>query len=186
MKNKDDENMKNYIAKEIEERGKDAITSFCFSVFDTLVYAAKDTFQRKILKTNVSINQNKSVFGGPTDYTKYGGKVTVHKNNYANNYTNNRQMAPVREIYSRDVYDYQYIQFNSRASADFVLHKLRDTISQNGYVTVSEYYRLSGERSSQVDAHYGWNNLDGVVANRNMDGSWTLIMPKAIEISQED
>ena len=44
MKNKDDENMKNYIAKEIEERGKDAITSFCFSVFDTLVYAAKDTF----------------------------------------------------------------------------------------------------------------------------------------------
>lgn len=56
---------------------------------------------------------------------------------------------------------------------------LRDMLDTYGYVTVYDFYRLSGASGYlKADQHRGWRKLQNVTIERNRRGTYSIKLPK--------
>lgn len=70
------------------------------------------------------------------------------------------------------------IIFERRGDAEEVLNKMDEIIGNYGYVTVADFYELSGITSSYESAKYGWTDLKTADVHRVRDG-YILQLPRA-------
>lgn len=151
----------------------DSLISSGFTALDQVVDAVKDSIKMSVLGKENAKNHTVSPVSSRTNY----GRYWVSKNE-------NREKLN-RDIFSRNIYEYETLEFESRSMADYCLNKLKYYISTRGYVTVGQYYQIARLPYSNVDMRWGWNNLNSVIVQQNLNRKWILIMPEAMEIEEE-
>ena len=153
-----------------------------YIVLDILVPAAKNTIQSVV---NNGIDM--ILYGGPgprnsrNNYTNYPVNNASYRPYYdRNNQNRNNYNNPI----TASVYDYNQVEFSSRADAEEVLFRMRELFSVYNYpvVRVADYLEFSGLGSSFVDNNYGWTNLDGVQVRRSRNGGYFLDLPRPMAI----
>ena len=86
------------------------------------------------------------------------------------------KLSPVKEL-----------TFPTRLDANSVLDKLKETIEEEGGVTVRQYYEMSGCPQlceSGVSSSSGWTNLSKVEVKEQPDGDgFCLTLPRPISLS---
>lgn len=80
---------------------------------------------------------------------------------------------------------FKEIIFESRKSAEEVLHQMDQILQEYALVTVADFYDLSGITSSFFDARYGWTNLKDAEVVRVRAG-YKIKLPKAYLIWGEE
>lgn len=72
--------------------------------------------------------------------------------------------------------EYDRLIYASRAEAQEVVDAMCDILLKSKYVTVSDFYALSGVSSTWVDDNYGWESLVGVIPVPH-NGGFQLNLP---------
>lgn len=78
------------------------------------------------------------------------------------------RVAWKRHLNRRRNNDLKEIVFTNEAFALHILELLRQCIKEYGFVSVGEYYELSGHDYEFTDFNYGWKNLDRAYVLRSM------------------
>lgn len=163
--------VKEYIMDNVKSGIKSGIVTFSFNMIDIFAGVLKQTISGSINTNYISASTN------TTNYDRYW------KQNNKTNILQNSNQVPTINMFNRSVYDYETIEFDTQAMAEYCLHKLNSYISQNHYVTVGQYYQEARIPYSNVDMQWGWNKLGNCPIQRNIRGKWIIILPKAMEIS---
>lgn len=164
--------IKNSLSQTFESTVTDAVVTIGFTMLDQLAEIGKNSLKQIIFgedaqSTPITTNSTRQNYG------KYWVRSL-----------NSNPISKPQSMYNRDIYDYETLEFDTKASAEYVLNKLRYYISMKGYVTVGQYYQFAGLPYSNVDTRWGWCNLNGVVIQQNIMRKWILVMPKALEIEE--
>ena len=78
--------------------------------------------------------------------------------------------------------EYNEIIFRTLSDAESVLDEMYDLLKTNEYVSLKDFYDLSGYKSSVFDDNWGWEDLRGVKAKRCRDGYYlTLSKPYPLD-----
>ena len=78
--------------------------------------------------------------------------------------------------------EYDEIIFRTISDAEAVLDELYDLLKKNDYVSLKDFYDISGYKSSVFDDNWGWDNLDGVRPKRCREGYYlTLSKPYPLD-----
>lgn len=56
--------------------------------------------------------------------------------------------------------DFKNVKFKSRGDAERILTKMEDIIYKNRFVSLLDFYDLTGQPTRSTDDNYGWTNLD--------------------------
>ena len=80
-----------------------------------------------------------------------------------------------------DSYDHP---FRKRETAEQVLEHMFALASESGYVTVADFYELSGKTSLRTDVYWGWHSIDGARVEERSRG-WTIILPPPRQLDYE-
>ena len=75
--------------------------------------------------------------------------------------------------------DPKEIVFDTARSAEEVLDNIKEIINIHGYVTVADVCELYGLKSNRFEHEYGWTTISDMHI-KNVDGKYTLYLPKAI------
>lgn len=74
------------------------------------------------------------------------------------------------------------IYFASRKDAVEVLHSMNEVIKSYGYVSMADFYDLSGVKSpNYTDGKYGWTSVEGCKIVRHRNG-YSVEFPKPLQI----
>ena len=175
----------NYVGEQIKNQLKDqfknGLANIGFMIMDTVSNGLKNMIQMTLFNGQ-SIQNYQRPSNAPYSqggYYAYEKQYTM-PNRYAQN-----SVQPPQDLYSRNVYSYENIEFMTEAEANYVLQLLRNEIRRRGYVEVAALYREAKLQWTYADLDWGWNNLESVRTQRKMNGKWILLMPKAIEISKD-
>lgn len=175
IKSEDTKKVKDYILQKAIDDGTSMAMNFGFNMLDAVSNAIKQTIQSAIYKDQAPINfQTKNT--APTNYGKYWTQPIGNTSPKA---------SPGMSLYQRKIYEYDNIEFETYAMAEFCLHRLQYYISQNGYATVGQYYQEARLPYTNVDLKWGWSNLAKATLKRTFNGKWTIVMPRAMEIETE-
>lgn len=68
------------------------------------------------------------------------------------------------------VYDYDRINFASRADAEAVLNRMQEAIEEYGQVPIADLYEFAGVRSEHTTYKYGWTSIKSADVERRRDG----------------
>lgn len=78
--------------------------------------------------------------------------------------------------------EYDDIYFRRITDAQAVLDGMYDQLKEYDYVSLKDFYDLSGYKSSVFDDNWGWEDLDGVEIKRCRDGYYlTLGKPETLK-----
>ena len=77
----------------------------------------------------------------------------------------------------KDEAEYDDIYFRRIADAEAVLDRMYDLLKEYDYVSLKDFYDLSGYKSNVFDDNWGWDDLKGVDIKRSRDGYY-LTLPK--------
>lgn len=170
------------IKSQIKSQAKNFVANLFFSISDSISNGVKNAIQMALFKdqTPRNYNGNSSLYS-QSGYTNYSKSYTI-PNRYAEPQT---PMLTPQELYSRNVYSYDNIEFNTEAEANYALSVMNQEIRRRGYVEVAVLFREAKQQYTYADMNWGWNNLDSVRAQRKINGKWSLLLPRAIEISKE-
>lgn len=76
------------------------------------------------------------------------------------------------------------ISFDTRDDAEYVLSAMASMVNKYGYVSVCDYYNLSGfAYGDDIDCKYGWIGVATVQVVRTPGDSYMLQLPPAIDIT---
>lgn len=170
------------IKSQIKSQAKNFVANLFFSISDSISNGIKNAIQMALFNETApkNYNSNSSLYS-QTGYINYSKSYTM-PNRYA------EPQAPMltpQELYSRNVYSYDNIEFNTEAEANYALSVMNQEIRRRGYVEVAVLYREAKQQYTYADMNWGWNDLNSVRAQRKMNGKWSLLLPRAIEISKE-
>lgn len=85
---------------------------------------------------------------------------------------------------SRVGYDYSEIEYADRGEAENVLDSMDEAISVYGFVSVLDYYDLSGVTTDNyANDKYGWTNLRSARIVRLPSGRYSIKLPRARALS---
>ncbi len=175
IKSEDTAKVKDYILQKAVDDATSMLMNFGFNMLDAVGNAIKQTVQSAVYKDAAPVNfQSKS--SGPTNYGKYWTQPIGNSQN---------KTSPGVSLYHRNVYEYDNVEFETYAMAEFCLHRLQYYISRDNYVTVGQYYQEARLPYTNVDLKWGWNNLSKATLKRNFNGKWAIVLPRAIEIDTE-
>ena len=83
----------------------------------------------------------------------------------------------------RNTYDFDDVEFDSRADAEEVLLEMERLIDVYGLVSVANFYEAAGETIRATDYNFGWTNIDSARVESMCRGSgWIVKLPKAMPI----
>lgn len=175
----------NYVGEQIKNQLKDqfknGLANIGFMIMDTVSNGLKNMIQMTLFN-----GQNIQNYQKPSNVPYSQGGYYAYEKQYTmpNRYAQNAAQTP-QDLYSRNVYSYENIEFTTEAEANYVLQLLKNEIRRRGYVEVAALYREAKLQWTYADLDWGWNNLESVRTQRKMNGKWILLMPKAIEISKD-
>lgn len=175
----------NYVGEQIKNQLKDqfknGLANIGFMIMDTVSNGLKNMIQMTLFN-----GQNIQNYQKPSNAPYSQGGYYAYEKQYTmpNRYAQNAVQTP-QDLYSRNVYSYENIEFTTEAEANYVLQLLKNEIRRRGYVEVAALYREAKLQWTYADLDWGWNNLESVRTQRKMNGKWILLMPKAIEISKD-
>lgn len=175
----------NYVGEQIKNQLKDqfknGLANIGFMIMDTVSNGLKNMIQMTLFN-----GQNIQNYQRPSNAPYSQGGYYAYEKQYTmpNRYAQNAAQTP-QDLYSRNVYSYENIEFTTEAEANYVLQLLKNEIRRRGYVEVAALYREAKLQWTYADLDWGWNNLESVRTQRKMNGKWILLMPKAIEISKD-
>ena len=110
---------------------------------------------------------------------KISNKVTTIL--YGEENTTRYKYASYRKDMGKHHHVLQEVVFISRSSAEDTLNSMNQLITQYGFVSVSDYYDLSGITGKYTDAKFGWVNLKNVEIKRTKNG-YIIDLPQPIRI----
>lgn len=175
LKSEDSKKVMDFILEKARDDGMNLLMNFTSGMIDTFGNVAKQSLQKAIYKDSTPINFQATKTQKPTtDFTKYWTKPINQQTN---------QNSPA--IFNRNVYDYESVEFETYAMAEYCLNRLRYYAGRNGYVTVGQYYQEARLPYSNVDLKWGWTDLSKVTIKRTFNGRWVIVMPNACEIETE-
>lgn len=175
----------NYVGEQIKnqlrDQFKNGLANIGFMIMDTVSNGLKNMIQMTLFN-----GQSIQNYQRPNNAPYSQGGYYAYEKQYTmpNRYAQNLVQTP-QDLYSRNVYSYENIEFMTEAEANYVLQLLRNEIRRRGYVEVAALYREAKLQWTYADLDWGWNNLESVRTQRKMNGKWILLMPKAIEISKD-
>lgn len=106
------------------------------------------------------------------------------RTNYATRfkYGDDRRRDSKSKREAKEEAEYDEIIFRRASDAESVLDEMYDLLKENEYVSLKDFYDLSGYKSSVFDDNWGWEDLRGVKVKRCRDGYYlTLSKPRPIE-----
>lgn len=84
---------------------------------------------------------------------------------------------------SNSAYYVDDVEFDSKIKADEVWDSMVEDLEAYDWVTVYQYYFLSGERTEYTDEDWGWDSLEGCSIKRSR-GGWSIHMTKPKHIGK--
>lgn len=126
---------------------------------------------------------------GLTRLFRGGGSVRQYNSNsqYYNkpssvyHAASNNVQTNTQDTYSRSVYSYADIIYESQMDAENVLTDLISEIDVYGSVSVAHLYEIIGRDTNPIDYKYGWKSLSSARSERITDG-YILKLPRAIPL----
>lgn len=100
--------------------------------------------------------------------------------------------VPYRDFYnrsgsrrepSRSTLDYDPLYYRSWDDADIVLDRMRERLSERRFVTLDDYYRISGVREGipYTYCDYGWTDLRNAYVE-STHGEYTIRLPRVLPL----
>lgn len=85
--------------------------------------------------------------------------------------------------YRSECTDFKNVKFGNRGDAERVLARLEDIIYKNRYVSLLDFYDLTGQPTRSTDSNYGWTNLDRARVDRlRGDNGYIIHFPSPMPI----
>ena len=82
--------------------------------------------------------------------------------------------------------DFKNVRFKSRGDAERILTKMEDIIYQNRYVSLLDFYEITGQPTKSTDDNYGWTNLDRAKVERlRSDNGYMIRFPSPMPLDRE-
>lgn len=115
--------------------------------------------------TNAPMNTTTPNMAGRVSYCNYSKPVT-------------------QQTYAQPTSGYSWpdILYSTRGDAESVLARMQEVVHTYQLVKVGDMYDFSGVSAPYTSYNYGWNNIDSARVAQNMDGTWRIIMPRAVPI----
>lgn len=79
-------------------------------------------------------------------------------------------------------YSWPDILYATRGDAESVLARMHERVRAYQHVKVGDMYDLSGVSAPYTSYNYGWLNIDSAYVAQNMDGTFRIILPRAVPI----
>lgn len=118
------------------------------------------------------------------DVLLYGEKKNHsggNKPSYRSYYDEQRNVTSYIPSTSRG-YTFKDVVLESRSDAEQLLDSMIDIVKRYGSISVADMYDLVGEPSKYTDNNYGWVDLSGAHAERDVFGSYILKLPKVMPL----
>ena len=94
-------------------------------------------------------------------------------------YSDDRYYQPERS-------DFKNVKFKSRGDAERILTKMEDIIYKNRFVSLLDFYDLTGQPTRSTDDNYGWTNLDRAKVERlRSDNGYIIRFPSPMPLDRE-
>ena len=78
------------------------------------------------------------------------------------------------------------MKFKSRGDAERILTKMEDIIYKNRFVSLLDFYDLTGQPTRSTDDNYGWTNLDRAKVERlRSDNGYIIRFPSPMPLDRE-
>lgn len=82
--------------------------------------------------------------------------------------------------------DFKNVKFKSRGDAERILTKMEDIIYKNRFVSLLDFYDLTGQPTRSTDDNYGWTNLDRAKVERlRSDNGYIIRFPSPMPLDRE-
>jgi hypothetical protein len=164
--------------------GEDARSVVHSIIWDDIAPALRDMFVDSLLSGVERTLRGES--GRPKD-RRYGGYRPGSPYTSRHNYGQYSQQ-PRREERTRPPagraragLDYRDITLDNRDDADDIIYALEDKISRFGNAAIADLYKLLEADEDDIeytDHERGWYSARGFRADKNRDGSYTLVFPR--------
>lgn len=177
VKGKVEDNSKSFFKGSVQQAGNSIMTDILIPAAKDTIYNMFSSFMSNILFGNSDIpqrgrfqNSGMRTMDG-RQYNDYG--AMTRNNGYSN-----------RTTMQRSVYEYQNIEFETRADAELALGMLRDICDEQGFCTVLNLYEISGNQPNNTDNNWGWYSLpEGIVkVQKKFNGFYRLTLPPVTAI----
>lgn len=144
-----------------------------FIVLDVIVPAAKKAILDII---EVSLY-------GETGRSNRRSSTPASKVSYSRYYDKQSDRDSVRSRNSRNVYEYDDVEFDTINDAQRVIEGLDDIIETYGIASVLDFYDLSNVTGTHIDNKYGWTDLSSAKISRTYGNRYTINLPKPVAIN---
>lgn len=85
--------------------------------------------------------------------------------------------------YRSETANFKNVKFKNRGDAERILTKMEDIIYKNRFVSILDFYDITGQHSNPTDDNYGWTNLDRVKVERlRSDNGYIIRFPSPMPI----
>lgn len=78
-------------------------------------------------------------------------------------------------------YDVKPVILEDKYDTDSVMAEMEHRIRERGFVTVREFYKLSGCPTSPTDNNWGWSSVRDFTIRRTNRGEWMIVAPDPIQ-----
>ena len=125
------------------------------------------------------------------NYWVNGDKPSVENRAGANRVSYWRDGGGVRNTYqatspapnqTNTIYSTGDIEYEKNGDAEVILKRLQECIDVYHVATVADLYDLSRLKYSYTDHNYGWTDLSNAKVVRNLNGTYSLDLPRAMPI----
>lgn len=124
--------------------------------------------------TNYSTTVNYNPYGA-TNYSR----ISTYSAPQTNYYPIQQPIAQPQQIQpqSNSIYAVNNIRLNSEGEAQTTILSLKEILSNQGFVRVSDFYNIRNLQSDFTCVNYGWYNLDSIKIESRYDGYY-IIFPR--------
>lgn len=147
-----------------------------YILMDVLIPAVK-----KALSDIVKEGIDMLLYGGSGRSSGRSGNTYISYRNYSDKKDNRR---PSEEPRSRNYFDFDEVEFDSRGDAEWAQGQLGDIIEAYGYAQVADLYELAKLTPPWTTNNYGWTNINNSKVVRKMNGKFVIKLPRACPIER--
>lgn len=82
--------------------------------------------------------------------------------------------------------DFKNVKFKSRGDAERILTRMEDIIYKNRFVSLLDFYDLTGQPTRSTDDNYGWTSLSRAKVERlRSDNGYIIRFPSPMPLNRE-
>lgn len=122
-----------------------------------------------------------AVAGARSGLQQHANRVPYNQMGNTRQRQQQQQPAPVPR------HEYTQVEHYTQADAEYVLQQMRQYIADQGYVSVGDYYSISGADQTGITVSYadntvGWVDLKGARTIRNPNGYYVITLPPVTNV----